>query len=112
MTKPLGAAMLPRSFLPALIAAIVINAAPAFAQSDVVRIDEPQVDGLLLDWCRSFSNKCGQPAADAFCRASGHRRSVRFQQWVSPRKPTRTIDGGGVCDDPGCDSFKWIECRK
>jgi hypothetical protein len=104
--------MLPRSLLPALIAAVLTNASPSHAQPDVVRIDEPAVEGMLLDWCRSFGKKCGQPAADAYCRASGHRRSVRFVQWIDPGKPTRTIATGEVCDDPGCDSFKWIECRK
>jgi hypothetical protein len=93
------------------------NAVPSLAQTDpadtnVVRIDTPMVDGVLLDWCRVVGEKCGQPAADAFCKAGGHRRSVRFVQWVNPNKPTRIISNGVVCDSPECDSFRWIECRK
>ena len=104
--------MAQRPLLPALFAALVISSTPAFAQSDVVRIDAPQVDGVMLDWCRRFAEKCGQPAADAFCRANGYRRSVRFVQWIDPGKPTKIISDGQICDSEGCDSFRWIECKK
>lgn len=87
-------------------------ASPTLAQTDAVRFHGPQSDGLLLDWCKGFGKRCGQPAADAFCRAEGYRRSVRFVQLVDPGKPTRIIGTGEVCSDPGCDSFRWIECRK
>lgn len=98
-------------FLPALLAALVIVGSPVLAQPDVVRIDEPKLEGVLLDWCRKFGDRCGQPAADAYCRASGHRRSVRFVQWIDPGKPTKIISDGSICDAAVCDSFRWIECQ-
>jgi hypothetical protein len=100
------------SFLPTLTAALLFGVSPILAQDNVVRIDEPKVDGIMLDWCRRFGEKCGQPAADAFCRANDYRRSVRFVQWIDPGKPTKVISNGQICDSEGCDSFRWIECLK
>jgi hypothetical protein len=108
----LEATMSRTPFLLALSVAQLFIGSPLFAQTDVVRIDKPQVDGVMLDWCRRFGDKCGQPAADAFCRANGYRRSVRFVQWVDPGKLTKIISDGQICDSDGCDSFRWIECMK
>lgn len=93
--------------LPLMVATL---AAPA--QSEILRFDKPTVDGVLLDWCRLYADKCGQPAADAFCRANGYRRTVRYVKWNGPGLPTKIISNGQICDDPGCDSFVWIECKK
>ncbi len=94
--------------------AILVSGAlgPTSVRADIVRIDQPEVDGELLDWCKFGARGCGQPAADAFCRASGYKRSVRFLQWINPNKPTRFIANGYSCNDPECDSFRWIECKK
>ena len=62
-----------------------------------------------LDWCREFGTNCGQPAADAFCKAHAFARSVYFRQDPGVR-PTLTIGTKAVCDAPRCASFNIITC--
>jgi hypothetical protein len=103
--------MLRSRVFPMLLALVLTGTGSAMAETASVRIEEPRVDGVLLDWCRVYADRCGQPAADAFCRANGYRRSVRFVKWVNPLKPTKIISDGSICDAEGCDSFRWIECK-
>jgi hypothetical protein len=84
----------------------------AMVQADVMRFDEPKVDGVLLDYCRVGGSKCGQPATDAFCRANGYRRTVRYVKAENVGQPTLNIADKTICDGAECDSFVWIECAK
>lgn len=93
------------------VVGLALFAAPVAATAETIRIDKPQVEGVALDWCRSFGKRCGQPAADAFCRANGHRQSLRFVKWENPGFETRVISDGRICSIPECDTFRWIECR-
>ena len=76
------------------------------------RYDRPRINGYRLDWCREWAQNCGKPAADAFCRARGFRRSDGFSKDndVGGYDPTQIITSGQICADSGCDSFGHIQC--
>ena len=40
----------------------------------------PQVNGKVLSFCLSNWNRCGKPAADAFCRSKGFKEAFTFQR--------------------------------
>ena len=40
----------------------------------------PQVDGKVVPFCLSGWNRCGKPAADAFCRRKGFKKAFTFQR--------------------------------
>jgi hypothetical protein len=40
----------------------------------------PQVNGKVVHFCLSGWNRCGKPAADAFCRSQGFKEAFTFQR--------------------------------
>jgi len=84
------------------------------AQPDERNFARPRIRGARLDWCREWGANCGRPAADAFCRAKGFSRAIRFRiaENIGARQPTRIISTGQVCGDAGCDGFKNIVCGR
>lgn len=75
---------------------------------------KPTHKGYRLDWCRIFERDCGQPAAKAFCKSKGYKISVSFSKENDFKKKTMTIGQNSICDPKyhGCDTFKWIKCRR
>lgn len=70
---------------------------------------EPKVDGVRVDWCYGWAKKCGKMAADAFCKAQGHKKATEFEKAVGVG-PTRVLSTGQLCDDKSCDGFKVVTC--
>jgi len=77
-------------------------------------IFKPMFNGNRLDWCMKWSEDCGRPAADAYCRAQGFVRATWFQpeKHIGARSPTRLIGTGATCDLAHCDGFRQITCLK
>lgn len=79
------------------------------------RFDRPKTKGgYPLDYCTGFAVGCGQPAADAFCRAEGYTSAQPkgFADEKSP-EPTQILKTGGFCDPKvGCGRFTWIVCER
>jgi hypothetical protein len=82
--------------------------------SNVV-FDKPMhPQGSRLDWCVSWAQNCGKPAADAFCKAKGHAAgAVSFTKAtdIGDKIKTRLIGTGAVCDQKMCDGFGQIVCH-
>lgn len=91
-----------------ILIVISLLGAPAFA--DVV-INNPQVGGYGLDYCREWAANCGLPAANAFCQSKGHPGAATFK-WRKDNQKTRIINGGQVCDAPFCDRISEVTCKE
>ncbi|RPI35902.1 MAG: tetratricopeptide repeat protein, partial [Hyphomicrobiaceae bacterium] len=79
--------------------------------SELVAIDKPRLGDLRLDWCREWSQLCGKPAADEFCRRQGFLDAASFTK-APVGEHTSVIGTGQICNNPSCDSFATITCRR
>jgi hypothetical protein len=78
-----------------------------------VRFDEPTWDGYPLDWCLTFENECGKPAADYWCQLNGYDSAIGFNKWESLDTLTKLPLTSEICDPAvhiPCDSFTYITC--
>lgn len=95
---------------PRLALLLICAALAAPLQAGEVRIKDPKVGGIALDYCRSWAKDCGKPAANAYCRTRGYSKAVKFGK-ADNKPPTRVIDGGKVCKAPQCDRISWVVCE-
>ena len=95
---------------PTLALLFIGTALAAPAQAAEVRIDNPKIDGIALDYCRSWAKDCGKPAATAYCKTRGYSKAVKFGV-VKNKPPTRVIYGGKTCKNPECDRIGWLVCE-
>jgi len=71
--------------------------------------DNPMVEGVALDNCRTWARDCGKPAADAFCQSQGFAAAIDFtRQPHAP--PTRVISSGQVCNGANCARITAVTC--
>ncbi|MDD5035360.1 MAG: hypothetical protein PHE55_11455 [Methylococcaceae bacterium] len=110
MLKPFGFYQKTRNIAiaTAIFLSLLTNTGSAFAER--VRIDDPEVEGYALDYCREWATNCGKPAADAYCQSKGYEESVHFSV-VNNSPPTLVINSGQVCDMPGCNRIVSVVCR-
>jgi len=89
---------------------VQVARAPASASVPATRhFDNPMVDGVALDHCRSWARDCGQPAADAFCQSQGFAAAIDFtREHHAP--PTRVISSGQVCNGANCARITAVTC--
>jgi hypothetical protein len=94
---------------PAVLAAAasLLLAMPSHAANK--SFSNPSVKGKRLDWCKVWGDKCGKPAAQAFCWYQDMGKVLSFSMDEAISLPTRIISTGQICDT-GCDSFKKIVC--
>jgi len=91
----------------ALAAAAGALAGPAAA--DEIRIDNPLVDGVPVDWCRSWGQGCGWTGAHAFCRDRGYERALQYEIFTSGR--TYITSSDNFCTGPTCTAFQSVTCK-
>jgi predicted SPOUT superfamily RNA methylase MTH1 len=74
---------------------------------------KPTYRGYRLDWCYEFGNKCGKPAADAFCQSKGFSMAHSFEIDAAVKSQTMIPSNNAICnpDIRHCDSFKIIQCK-
>lgn len=87
---------------------------PHLSEAANAKYVNPKYNGYSLDWCKTFANSCGKPAADAFCRDKGHLYALKFAKKNKMKVKTMCVGDHAVCDPRhhGCDSFSFIICKR
>jgi hypothetical protein len=100
--------------LKVVIALFVLLGAASAAEAETATFSHPSWMGDRLDWCVNWSESCGKPAADAFCKAQGFAYATSFARDpnIGSFNPTRLIGSGAVCDQDMCDGFRYITCYR
>ena len=105
-----------RNLIRVIVAATVLFTAIGQAQAGetLATFSKPKFGGDRLDWCLTWAQGCGKPAADAYCVSKGYQKSKIFVKANNIGNFTRTrlISTGAVCDQGFCDGFKKITCSK
>jgi len=84
-----------------------IRAQPAVVEG--ASFPAPTLEGFALDACREWGRNCGQPAADAFCRAVGY-EAARGYRIDHDRPPTITVGDRRSCTRGFCDRLVDVSC--
>ena len=81
--------------------------------TDTVTFDDPTHHGKLLDYCLTFKNDCGKPAADAYCAEKDYGEAVYFPKRRTYDRETLTIENHSTCtpEHNSCDTFDYITCK-
>lgn len=97
----------------ALLSLAALLFAPA-AQAETQTFDNPKVGSNPLDFCFSWGDGCGKPAADAWCVNNGFDESVSYAEAtdIGLSTPTRLISNGAVCDQAFCDGISQVTCSR
>lgn len=70
----------------------------------------PMLNGYLVDWCLHWAADCGKPAADEYCKRTGHAAGATSFHTASMR-PTLVLGDGKTCDAPtDCQGFTDVQC--
>ena len=82
-------------------------------QDDTVTFDDPTHHDMLLDYCLTFKNECGKPAADAYCAAKDYGEAIEYPMRRTYNQPTLTIKDQATCSPThnSCDTFDYIICK-
>jgi hypothetical protein len=81
---------------------------PAVAGSATKTFYTPTYKGYAVDFCVYWSQACGQPAADRYCKGRDFEGAVKFQK--RPASPTRLQGTSQLCQGANCASFASITC--
>ena len=101
---PVAAAQQANPFAPAQ------PAAQSFPIGGKVTLNQPQINGIPLDWCVNWGVNCGSPAADNYCRSQGYARSIGFSTYAPGR--TYVLGDRRTCDNNTCGAFMHIDCER
>ncbi|PZA12642.1 hypothetical protein DNX69_07005 [Rhodopseudomonas palustris] len=99
--------------IPALFAgAALVAASAAFADSRIFIIAN-QPDGYGIDQCLARSEKCGAPAAAAYCQSREFAQAVGFRR-VDPDEITGAVpkSSNPACAQGGCSEYVAITCQR
>lgn len=85
---------------------------PVGPQEETFRFPVHQV--YRLNYCLADEQGCGEPAANAWCKARGFARASRWTQEenIGALYPTVFIGSGAICDKFLCDGFEEITCTQ
>lgn len=81
----------------------------------LIEFNDPRVqigeERLPVDVCLNWGQRCGKPAADAFCQSKGEGVAANFN--MAQDSPPTWVQGDGIaCRDAGCDRITWLQCTK
>jgi hypothetical protein len=101
-----------RSLSAFLTCAFVLAASTASADTKVFIIAN-QADGYGVDQCLARGDKCGAPAARAYCQSRDFAHATSFRR-VDPDEITGAIprSAGDRCSHSGCNEYVAITCQR
>jgi len=76
--------------------------------------DAPMLEGLRLDACVEWANRCGEEAATIWCKEQGYTRAnvYPFENVGERGVSTKLIGTKEICKEKFCTSFSQITCIK
>lgn len=85
---------------------------PVVPQEETFRFPVHQV--YRLNFCVDNDQGCGDPAANAWCKAKGFSTAARWarEDNIGALYPTVFIGNGSICDKFLCDGFEEITCTR
>ena len=101
-----------RPFVHLAVAAIVLTATSAFADSRIFIIAN-ESDGYGIDQCLAKGERCGAPIANAYCRQRDFSAAAMFRR-VEPDEITGAVPEGNIrkCSGFGCAEYVAITCQR
>jgi len=95
-----------------LICAFVFAASAASADTKVFIIAN-QADGYGVDQCLAKGDKCGAPAARAYCQSRDFAQATSFRR-VDPDEITGSVPKASSekCGHAGCNEYVAITCQR
>ena len=94
------------------VAAFIATASVAFADSRVFIVAN-QPDGYGIDQCLARGERCGAPAARAYCEARDFKTASAYRR-IDPDEITGAIPASGQkCSGRGCENeYVAITCER
>ncbi len=95
------------------LAGAFLLAASAASADTRVFIIENQADGYGVDQCLARGEKCGAPAARAYCQQRDFAQAVSFRR-VDPDEITGSVpkNVSANCGRSGCNEYVAITCQR
>jgi len=95
-----------------LTCAFVFTASAASADTKVFIIAN-EADGYGVDQCLAKGDKCGAPAARAYCQSRDFAQATAFRR-VDPDEITGSVPktGSEKCGHAGCNEYVAITCQR
>jgi hypothetical protein len=99
-------------YLSALLTCAFALAVSAAAADTKVFIIANQADGYGVDQCLARGDKCGAPAARAYCQSRDFAQATSFRR-VDPDEITGSVPKtGDKCGHAGCNEYVAITCQR
>jgi hypothetical protein len=100
-------------YLTTLLACLFVAVASAASADSRVFIIANQSDGYGIDQCLARSEKCGAPAAQAYCQSREFAKATSYRR-VDPDEITGSVpkSAGANCGRGGCNEFVAITCQR
>lgn len=100
-----------RSLLAPLCCAFLVAASAASAETRVFIIAN-QADGYGVDQCLAKGDKCGAPAARAYCQSRDFAQASAYRR-VDPDEITGSVPKSGAnCSHGHCEDYVAITCQR
>ena len=99
--------------LSALLTCAFVFAASAASADTKVFISANEADGYGVDQCLAKGDKCGAPAARAYCQSRDFAQATSFRR-VDPDEITGSVPktGSEKCGHAGCNEYVAITCQR
>jgi hypothetical protein len=97
----------------ALLTCAFVLAVSAASADTKVFIIANQADGYGVDQCLAKGDKCGAPAARAYCQSRDFAQATSFRR-VDPDEITGSVPKAGAdrCGHGGCNEYVAITCQR